>query len=98
MIFPYIAGMLTMFSLLVIKEFISSPNYKETLYINNKALIFMPEDLDFPYGTTYLRATFNKYREYELVVNKIIKEKFNLVCTDKEYQIFLNQSMQMCYK
>lgn len=98
MIYPYVAGMLTMFSLLIFKEFISSPKYPESLYIHDQEFIFISEDLDFPYGTTYLRATFNKYKEYELVVNEIIKDRLNPICTDKDYQVFLNQSMKMCYE
>ncbi len=89
--------MLTMFSLLVFKEFISSPKYPQNFYIHNQTFIFVSDNIEFPYETTYLRATFNKYIEYELVINEILRERLNPICTNKDYPIFLNQSMQMCY-
>ncbi len=89
--------MFTMFSLLIFKKFASSPDYPQN-FVHNQTFIFMSDDFDFPYETTYLRATLDKYRKYELVINEILRDKLNPICTDKDYPIFLNQSMQMCYE
>ena len=97
MLFAYIAGMFTMFSLLIIKEYLYVPTNTQKYYIDNQTFILMHDEVNFPYETTYLRATMNKYKEHETIVYEIIRNLIYPVCTEKDYQIYLNHSMQMYY-
>jgi hypothetical protein len=96
MLFPYVAGMLTMFSLVIFKEMMDVPKINQNFYISNNTYIFM-EDYAFPYETIYLRATADKYKEYETILYKMVNEQMNPVCKEQDYKLFLNQSQQMCY-
>ncbi len=98
MFFPYIAGMFTMFGLFIFKEMISTPPIQQNFYIHNQTFIIAPEEIYFPYETAYLRATAYKYAEYESVIYSILKNQLNPMCTEKDYQLYLNQSTQLCYE
>lgn len=96
MFIPYIAGMFTMFGLFVFKEIIKSSTIQQNFYLHNQTIIISPDQVYFPYETVYLRATASKYKEYESILYDIVKNQLNPVCTEKDYQIYLNQSSQIC--
>ncbi len=104
MMFPYIAGMLTMFGLFIVKEMFGSPKFiqNQNIYIINETYFILqtselPIEFEFPYETTYLRSTLYKYQEFDDMVKTYMKNYQNPVCTQKDFEYYNNVSNFMCW-
>ena len=100
MLIPYIAGMLTVFSLYVAKELYYNPhinqNINHNIYIGNQTIIMLNDDMYFPYETIYLRGTAYKYKEFDIMITNLKKTPKD-ICLPSEYEKYNNASLFMCY-
>ena len=73
MFIPYIAGMFTMFFILIYNEIYNDIYVSKNLFIQNQTSILDQDKLYFPYETTYLRDTKRKFNEFESFLYFLIK-------------------------